>query len=78
MEKLEEGLRLDYSASVLCGRRMPVRLQGKVYKTVVRPALLYGAETWATTRGQEAQLEVNEKRMLQIDVQSDKEGYDPK
>ena len=31
---------------------------------MVRPALLYGAETWATTRGQEARLEVNEMRML--------------
>ena len=38
--------------------------EGKVYKTVVRPALLYGAETWATTRGQEARQEVNEMRML--------------
>ena len=37
---------------VLCARRMPVKLKGKVYKTVIRPALLYGAETWATTRGQ--------------------------
>ena len=42
----------------------PVKLKGKVYKTVVRPALLYGAETWATTIGQEARLEVNEMRML--------------
>ena len=42
----------------------PVKLKGNVYKTVVRPALLYGAETWATTRGQEARLEVNEMRML--------------
>ena len=41
-----------------------MKLNGKVYKTVVRPALLYGAEIWATTRGQEAQLEVNEMRML--------------
>ena len=41
-----------------------MNLKGKVYKTVVRPALLYGAETWATTRGQEARLEVNEMRML--------------
>ena len=41
-----------------------MKLKGKVYKTVVRPALLYGAETWATTRGQEARLEVNEMRML--------------
>ena len=46
-------------SGVLCDRRMPVKLKGKVYKTVVRPALLYGAETWATTRGQEARLEVN-------------------
>ena len=51
-------------SGVLCDRRMPVKLKGKVYKTVVRPALLYGAETWATTRGQEARLEVNEIRML--------------
>ena len=51
-------------SGVLCDRRMPVKLKGKVYKTVVRPALLYGAETWATTRGQEARQEVNEMRML--------------
>ena len=51
-------------SGVLCDRRMPVKLKGKVYKTVVRPAVLYGAETWATTRGQEARLEVNEMRML--------------
>ena len=51
-------------SGVSCDRRMPVKLKGKVYKTVVRPALLYGAETWATTRGQEARLEVNEMRML--------------
>ena len=33
-------------------------------KKLVRPVMLYGAETWATTRGQEARLEVNEMRML--------------
>ena len=43
---------------------MPVKLKGKVYKTVVRPPLFYGALIWATTRGQEARLEVNEMRML--------------
>ena len=51
-------------SDVSCDRRMPVKLKGKVYKTVVRPALLYGAETWAPTREQEARLEVNEMSML--------------
>ena len=51
-------------SGVLCDRRMPVKLKGKIYETVVRPALLYGAETWATTRRQEARLEVNQMRML--------------
>ena len=41
-----------------------MKQKGKVYKTVVRPALLYGAETWATTRRQEAPPEVNEMRRL--------------
>ena len=41
-----------------------MKLKRKVYKTVVIPALLYSATTRATTRGQEARLEVNEMRML--------------
>ena len=44
----------DKQCRVLRDRRMPMKLKGNVHKTVVRPALLYGAETWATTRGQEA------------------------
>ena len=51
-------------SGVLCDRRMPVKLKGKVYKTVIRPAMLYGAETWATTKTQEKQIEVTEMRML--------------
>ena len=57
-------MNLKRCSGVLCDRKMPVKLTGPVYKTVVRPALFYGAETWAKTRGQEARLEVNEMRML--------------
>ena len=31
-------------SGVLCDRRMPVKLKGKVYKTIVRPAMMYGME----------------------------------
>ena len=51
-------------SGMLCDKRMPVKLKGKVYRTVVRPAMLYGAETWATTKRQESRIEVNEMRML--------------
>ena len=32
--------------------------QGKVYKTVVRPGIMYGAETWAVKKAQEKKLGV--------------------
>ena len=51
-------------SGVLCARRMPVKLKGKVYNTVIRPAMLHGAETWATTNRQEKRIEVTEMRML--------------
>ena len=35
------------TSGVLCDRRISARVKGKVYKAVVRPALLYGSETWA-------------------------------
>ena len=30
-----------------CDRRISLRIKRKVYKKVVRPAMMYGAETWA-------------------------------
>ena len=51
-------------SGVLCDKNMPVKLKGKVYRTVVIPAMLYGAETWATTKRQASRIEVNEMRML--------------
>ena len=51
-------------SGVLCDRRMPVKLKGEVYKTEIRPAMLYGAETWATTKRQGKRIEVTDMRML--------------
>ena len=39
-------------SGILCDRRISLRVKGKVYKTVVRPAMMYGAETWAVKKAQ--------------------------
>ena len=49
---------------ILCDRRISLRVKGKVYKTVVRPAMMYGAETWTVKKAQEKKLDVAEMRML--------------
>ena len=41
-----------------------MKLKGNGFKTVAISALVYGAGTWVTIRGQEARLDVNEMRML--------------
>ena len=43
---------------------MNVKIKGKVYRTVVRPALVYEAEIWALKEAHENILDVAEMRML--------------
>ena len=49
---------------VLCDKRINPKVKGKVYKTTVRPAMLYGAVTWASKEGQEEKLNVAEMKIL--------------
>ncbi|KAK3542298.1 hypothetical protein QTP86_021960, partial [Hemibagrus guttatus] len=51
-------------SGVLCDQKISARIKGKVYKTVVRPAMLYGLETVSLRKRQEAELEVAELKML--------------
>ena len=53
---------------VLCDRRVTARMKGKVYKTEVRPVLMYGSETVALTKGQEKELEMAELKMLRFSL----------
>ena len=55
-------------SGVICDRRVPARVKGKVYRMAVRPAMLYGLETVALTKRQEAEMEVAELKMLRFSL----------
>ena len=55
-------------SGVICDRRVPARVKGKVYKVAVRPAMLYGLETVALAKRQEAEMEVAELNMLRFSL----------
>ena len=39
-------------SGVICDRRLPARAKGKVYSSVVRPAMVYGLEIVVVTKKQ--------------------------
>ena len=51
-------------SGVLCDRKLSARVKGKMYKSVVRPAMLYGMETVAVTEKQVGKIEVAELKMV--------------
>ena len=53
-------------SGVICGRRLPARVKGKVYSSGVRPAMVYGLETVAVTKKQVEEMEVAEVKMLRF------------
>ena len=50
-------------SGILCDRTISLRANGKVYTMVVRPAMMYGAETWAVNKAQD-KLDVAEMGMI--------------
>ena len=53
-------------SGVICDKRLPARVKGKVYSSVVRPAMVYGLETVAVTKKQVEEMEVAEMKMLKF------------
>ena len=55
-------------SGVICDRRLPARVKGKVYSLVVRPAMVYGLEMVAVTKKQVEEMEVAEMKMLRFAI----------
>ena len=53
-------------SGVICDRRLPARVKGKVHSSVVRPAMVYGLKMVAVTKKQVKEMEVAEMKMLRF------------
>ena len=48
----------------MCDKKMPIMLKDKIYKTIVKPAMIYGSECWAVKKNDTQKLHTTEMRML--------------
>ena len=62
------GGRTGIKCGVLCDRKIKGNINGKVYRTAVRPALVYMAETCALKKAHGKQMEAAEMRMLRAEL----------
>ena len=53
-------------SGVICDRRLPAKVKGKVYSSVVRPAMMYGLEMVVVTKKQVEEMEVAEMKTLRF------------
>ena len=49
---------------MMCNRNIPTQFKDKVYKTAIKPAMVYGAECCAARKKEERKLRTTEMRML--------------
>ena len=52
------------TTGVMCDRNIPTKLKDKMYKTAIKPAMVYGAECWAVRKKEERKFHTTEMRML--------------
>ena len=53
---------------VMCDRLVPGKVKGRMFKMMVRPAILCGMDAIAVTKAQEKKMEVAEMRMLRFSI----------
>ncbi|CAK9292807.1 unnamed protein product [Gordionus sp. m RMFG-2023] len=65
--KINQGwLKWRSLSGVLFDKRIPYKLKGKIYSSIVQPTILYSSETWPTKESDERSLLTMEMRMLRM------------
>ena len=60
---------------MLCDKKILTHLKVLLYKTAIKPKLVYGNEIWLITRRQESKISATEMRMLRYIYQIDWEDH---
>ena len=55
---------ISLSRVYICDKKVPVKLKHKIYKTVIKPTMTYGAECWTMKKKDEMLMNKTEMRML--------------
>jgi len=68
-EKINQRIMIGWknwknASKVLCDKKIPLKLKGRVSYMVVRPALLYGVECWPIQRSHIQRIRIVEMRMI--------------
>ena len=65
LKRIQTGwLKFRELSGLLIGKGMSVRSKGIIYTTCIRPAMLYGSETWPTKIEDIRKIHRSEMRML--------------
>ena len=65
LKRIQTGwLKFKELSGLLIGKGMSVRSKGIIYITCIRPAMLYGSETWSTKIEDIRKMQRSEMRML--------------
>lgn len=51
-------------SGVLCDKRMPVKLKGRVYDTIIKIVLMYASETWTRQKVHSNKMQVTKNKIL--------------
>ena len=65
LKRIQTGwLRFRELSGLLIGKGMSLKSKGIIYTTCIRPAILYGSETWPTKVEDKRKMQRSEMRML--------------